>query len=140
MPSQSDNQEKVYVSWSEETIRPNMSAELHVRVVHASIVLLTCGPPNGMWISLYLFSFTAWCLGKLKHLLYHTSRVQKTLKPSSSHNFSLSKPSSIFEVLVVDRAWLERGSRYKLRENILTSYSYRFELMAIVPENKLVLE
>ena len=46
----------------------------------------------------------------------------------------------IFEVLVVDRAWLWRGSRYKLRENILVSYSYGFELMVIVTENKLVLE
>ena len=46
----------------------------------------------------------------------------------------------IFEVLVVDRAWLGRGSLYKFRENILVSYSYGFELMVIVAENKLVLE
>ena len=37
-------------------------------------------------------------------------------------------------------AWLGRGSRYKLREHILVSYSYGFELMVIVAENKLVLE
>ena len=46
----------------------------------------------------------------------------------------------IVEVLVVDMAGLGRGSRYKLRENILVSYSYGFEFMEIVAENKLVLE
>ena len=40
----------------------------------------------------------------------------------------------------MDRAWLGRGSRYNLRENILVSYSYGFELLVIVAENKLVLE
>eukprot|EP00794_Sanderia_malayensis_P009153 gene9152-10125_t len=43
----SDNQEQVYVSWSDETIHSNMSANLHVRVIHAVIVLLTTGPPCG---------------------------------------------------------------------------------------------
>ena len=46
----------------------------------------------------------------------------------------------IFEVLVVDRAWIGRGSCYKLREIILVSYPYGFELMVIVAENKLMLE
>ena len=38
------------------------------------------------------------------------------------------------------RAGLGRGSRYKLRENIPVSYSYGFELMVIIAENKPVLE
>ena len=42
--------------------------------------------------------------------------------------------------MVVDRAWLRRGSRFKSREHILVSYSYWFELIAIVAKNKPVLE
>ena len=38
-----------------------------------------------------------------------------------------------------DRAGLGRGSRCKFREHILASYSYGFELMVIVAENKLLL-
>ena len=40
----------------------------------------------------------------------------------------------------MDRAWPGRGSRYKLRDNILVSYSYGFESMVIVTVNKPVLE
>ena len=46
----------------------------------------------------------------------------------------------IVQVLIIDRVGLERGSRNKLREHILVSYSYGFQLMEIVAENKLVLE
>ncbi|XP_065065814.1 integrator complex subunit 1-like [Rhopilema esculentum] len=55
----SSDQEKVHVSWSSETIHANMSANLHVRVIHASIVLLACSPlkePN----SDYGFLLNTW--------------------------------------------------------------------------------
>ena len=73
-------------------------------------------------------------------IIHEYHRVQKSLKPSSSHNFPFFNLPPIFEILVVDMAWLGRGSRFKLRENTLTSYSYGFELMVIVAENKLALE
>lgn len=40
----SSDQEKVHVSWSAGTLHDSMSASLHVRIIHASIVLLTCCP------------------------------------------------------------------------------------------------
>ena len=67
-------------------------------------------------------------------------RVGKSLELSSSHKFSLSNIPPIFEVLLVDRAWLGRGSRYKLRERTHIFYSYGIELMVIVAVNKFVLE
>jgi len=38
------DQQKVHVNWGVGTLHANMSANLHIRVIHASIVLLTCSP------------------------------------------------------------------------------------------------
>ena len=54
---QSSDQEKVHVSWSSETIHANMSANLHVRVIHASIVLIACSPLKGINSAYYLSHF-----------------------------------------------------------------------------------
>ena len=43
--SQSSDQQKVHVNWGVGTLHENMSASLHVQVIHASIVLLTCRHP-----------------------------------------------------------------------------------------------
>ena len=72
------------------------------------------------------------------HYFLAESRKVLSLPPVTICPYQNLPP--IFEVVVVVRAGLGRGSRYKFRENILVSYSYGFELMVIVTENKLVLE
>ena len=66
------------------------------------------------------------------------SRKVLNLPPVTIFPYQNAPP--VFEVLVVDRAWLGRGSHYKLRENIFVYYSYGFESMVIVAVNKPVLE
>ena len=77
-----------------------------------------------------------------KHMQpYHSSRCiaesRKVFNLPPAIIFHYQNLPLIFEVLVVDRAWLGRGSRYKLRKHILVSYSYGFELMVIVAETNL---
>ena len=50
------------------------------------------------------------------------SRKVLKLPPVTIFPYQNLPPVIIFEVRVVDRAWLRRGSRYKLRENILVSF------------------
>ena len=71
-------------------------------------------------------------------VVYLESRKVLNFPPVT--NFPYQNLPPIFEVLLVDRVGLRRGSCYKLREHILVSYSYGFELMVIVAEHKLVLE
>ena len=69
-----------------------------------------------------------------------TAKSRKVLNIPPVTMFPYQNLPQICEVLVVAKAWLGRDSRYKLTENILVSYSYGFELMVLVAENKLVLE
>ena len=48
---QSSDQEKVHVNWGVDTLHEKMSANLHIRVIHASIVLLTCTSLPGMFVT-----------------------------------------------------------------------------------------
>ena len=76
----------------------------------------------------------------LFHLALTKAESRKVLNLPPVTVFPYQNLPPIFEVLVGARTGLGCGSRYKLRENILVSYPYEFELMVIVAENKFVLE
>nr|XP_058960995.1 integrator complex subunit 1-like isoform X3 [Pocillopora verrucosa] len=68
-----ETQDQLFVQWSKDTEYSGKAATLHVLVIHAMIVLLTYGEPQGD-VSLYTTLLNAWCpeYGQVKVYLTDT--------------------------------------------------------------------